>query len=154
MGKYKHLRKLEQDISQFIARYKKEYSEQLPKNELRLDIIKCINKLELNDGVYLDIINLICNKENDFSSKILLNEIKRKIANDTFFYKDYIISDVYSDEYNIVNFLRKKMDNFSLLTELVIYLFSWCNTLKSTSFYASLNRKIRKKLLLFNELCL
>lgn len=153
MEKYKHLRKLEQDISQFIARYKKEYSERLPKNELRLDIIKFINKLELNDGIYLDIINLICDEENDFSSKILLNEIKRKIVNNTF-YKDYIISDVYSDECNIVNFLRKKMDNFSLLTEPVIYLFSWYNTLKSTSFYASLNRKIRKKLILFEELCL
>ena len=62
MEKYKHLRKLEKDILQFIIRYKKEYAGKVPKNELKSDVVKLINTLDINVNVYLDIINLICDK--------------------------------------------------------------------------------------------
>ncbi len=151
MEKYKHLRKLEKDILQFMIRYKKEYASKVPKNELKSDVVKLINTLDINVNVYLDIINLICDKENNFTSKILFDEIASKIKNNSF-YTNYKIDKTKSNEHNIMNFIAQRMDNFSLLTEPIFYLFGWYGTLNGEAFYGNLNKIVREELLLYNVL--
>lgn len=129
MDKYKNLLEIEKILCEFTYRYLKE--------KKVIDIYKfksLINKnIVLNDGIIIDVLNLICDTLN-ISMISLIDEIKIS--------KYYTINDMPS----LIQMIKDTCSTVSFLTEPIDVLLYWDGTQRGFRYYKKYNKIIFDKL--------
>lgn len=131
--KYPHLNELMDGLLRLAIRFKKEYSKEMSILEIYNKFKNYLNTLTLNDNVYEDIINMICNKENNLTYDEFLTDIYKGTS------RKYLSNSTIGE---IIAHLRNRTTNFNLLLTPLLSLFNWSASRKGHEFYASLNMKI------------
>ena len=151
----RNLKELENDIKQFIHRYAKE--EKRGHDSLcHMNINKVyqltsliwhnIEKCIFGDDIYTDIIHMILS-EGEITLDILVDDINEYLDTRNF----GIFKKLAYDEKDVINFMKNRLNNYTLLTAPVDFMFHWASTKTGHDKYSEINFKVNNKLIFFNK---
>lgn len=142
--KYPYLHELMDNLLILAIRFKKEYSKEMSILEIFNEFKNYLNTLTLDDNVYEDIINMICNEENNLTYDEFLTDIHKAAR------EKYLSNSTIGE---IIAHFRNRLTNYELLLIPLLGIFNWSASTKGHVFYSALNKKIANSLTLNKIMC-
>lgn len=151
----RNLKELENNIKQFIHRYAKEEKRDHT-NLFHINTNKVykitaliwnnIEKCIFGDDVYMDILHIILS-EGEITLDILVDDINEYLSK----YNFKIFKKLAYDKKDVINFMKHRLNNYTLLTAPIDFMFCWASTKSGHDKYSEINVKVNSKLIFFNR---